>query len=145
MIALVAPDLIQGASNRFANILKISIMVMEAQTKCGQRSGIVMLRSCATGQCTGTLAGDEGHEDALNSARMSQDGTSLLTSSADRTAKLWDLKTGKCARTFPDMTLRILGFRSEIFWEKATLASRGMILYGHANHDLAHSDCPLVI
>ena len=105
-------------------------------------TGTAMLRSCATGQCTHTLA---DHAGELNSARMSQDGTSLLTSANDKTAKLWDLATGDCVRTFPDMTLRVLGFRSEIFWEKATLPSRGMTLYGYADHDFAHCDCPLVI
>ena len=41
-----------------------------------------------------------GHTDSILSMRFSLDGNSLLTTSKDRTAKLWDLKTGKCMRTF---------------------------------------------
>lgn len=41
-----------------------------------------------------------GHTDSILSMRFSLDGNFLLTTSKDRTAKLWDLKTGKCLRTF---------------------------------------------
>lgn len=42
----------------------------------------------------------EGHQDALNAAACSRDGTRILTGSADNTLRLWDLNTGACLRTF---------------------------------------------
>lgn len=41
-----------------------------------------------------------GHCESILSMRFSPDGELLLTTSKDKTAKLWDLKTGKCLHTF---------------------------------------------
>ena len=41
-----------------------------------------------------------GHFDAVLSMRFDSDGKTLLTTSKDKTAKLWEVKTGKCLHTF---------------------------------------------
>lgn len=41
-----------------------------------------------------------GHNASILSMRFSPEGNFLLTTSKDHTAKLWDLKTGKCLHTF---------------------------------------------
>jgi WD40 repeat protein len=42
----------------------------------------------------------EGHEGAVTAVTYSPDGKTLLSASADRTARLWDAATGKPLRTF---------------------------------------------
>src|SRR5262245_19920261 len=46
------------------------------------------------------IGGFAGHRDAVHSVAFSRDGTKLLTASHDRTARLWDVSTGKEIRTF---------------------------------------------
>ena len=43
-----------------------------------------------TGECLHTL---QGHTDYVMSASFSPDGTTLVTASLDRTAKIWDVLT----------------------------------------------------
>jgi WD40 repeat protein len=51
---------------------------------------------------TGTLLLDlEGHEDSVNSAAFSPDGTRIVTASWDGTTKVWDAETGACLDTIP--------------------------------------------
>lgn len=38
-----------------------------------------------------------GHSDGLESASLSKDGRTLLTVAYDRSARVWDLVTGKCS------------------------------------------------
>ncbi len=41
-----------------------------------------------------------GHDQLVNDARFSPDGTKIVTASNDETAKLWDVETGELIRTF---------------------------------------------
>lgn len=68
-----------------------------ATTKTGDEKSIVWLRSCTNGELLQTF---RGHTDEVLSVAMTQDGVSLLTSSRDRTAKLWEVATGDCTATF---------------------------------------------
>ncbi len=52
----------------------------------------VTLRDMATGQVLATL---EGHTDSVHTATFSPDGSRLVTSSSDKTARLWDAATGR--------------------------------------------------
>lgn len=44
-----------------------------------------------------------GHTDAVSGLRFSADGKLLLSSSADRTMKLWDVRSGKLLLTSPEI------------------------------------------
>jgi WD40 repeat protein len=46
----------------------------------------------------------EGHTDYIYSATYSPDGNKLLTASGDKTAKLWDIKSGKLLHSFQGHT-----------------------------------------
>ncbi|MGE5194834.1 MAG: protein kinase domain-containing protein [Deltaproteobacteria bacterium] len=46
------------------------------------------------------VAGFNGHKDSVHSVAFSRDGTKLLTASHDRTARLWDVASGKEIRSF---------------------------------------------
>jgi WD40 repeat protein/serine/threonine protein kinase len=46
------------------------------------------------------VAGFAGHKEAVHSVAFSRDGTKLLTASHDRTARLWDVASGKEIRSF---------------------------------------------
>lgn len=37
-----------------------------------------------------------GHTDGLETASLSADGRTLLTAAYDRSARVWDLRSGKC-------------------------------------------------
>jgi WD40 repeat protein/serine/threonine protein kinase len=56
----------------------------------------IRLWDFATGACVRTF---EGHEAPVVALRLSPDGKTLLSGSADTRAKLWDADTGKCLRT----------------------------------------------
>ena len=55
------------------------------------------LRVSHTGE---TLRTFHGHERAVTSAVFDRTGRWVLTASGDRTARLWDAKSGRCLRTF---------------------------------------------
>src|SRR4029077_12710755 len=59
------------------------------------------------------------HEDAVRSAVFSPDGTQILTASGDKTARLWDAKTGIEIRT-------LRGHESEVW--RALFSSDGMTI-----------------
>ena len=44
----------------------------------------------------------------MNSAEFSQDGASVVTASADGTAKLWNAVTGECTQTLRGHTTAVL-------------------------------------
>ena len=50
-----------------------------------------------------------GHTAEVWTVSVSADGKRLLTSSADKTLRLWDADTGKCLRDFEGHTERIVG------------------------------------
>ncbi len=77
----------------------------------------------------------EGHQDTVNAAAVSRDGSRVLTGSADNTLKLWDANSGACANSFeghqnsvtcvafnPDGTLVLSGSRDRTvrLWDVAT-------------------------
>ena len=105
------PSTTEGVACAGANILKaLSVVTFEHGGNGWTRT--IVLRCCATGECTQTLV---GHSNTVNSIRVSENGASVLTSSRDKTAKLWDLATSACIRTFlyDIVCSRILGFSSE--------------------------------
>ncbi len=59
-----------------------------------------------------------GHADAITALALSQDGQFLVTGSADRTIKLWDVHTGKVRKTFRGHTGTVTGvaFSSDLRW-----------------------------
>ena len=59
-----------------------------------------------TGRLLKTL---EGHDDAVNFVTFSPDDRWLLTSSADKTARLWDVATGQEVRRFEGHTQQLGG------------------------------------
>ncbi|KAH8290917.1 hypothetical protein KR054_007153, partial [Drosophila jambulina] len=59
--------------------------------------GLAMLRHGDTGLWIGTL---DGHEDGVTGVSLNGDATILATSSADETARIWDVVTGTQLKTF---------------------------------------------
>ena len=53
-------------------------------------------REPATGRLVSTL---RGHRDGITAVALSYDGTRALTASADRTVKMWDVRTGQMLKT----------------------------------------------
>jgi WD40 repeat protein len=53
----------------------------------------------------GNLRCPEGHADTVRSVALSKDGKRLLSSSNDKTLKLWDVESGKLLRNFQDRKL----------------------------------------
>ena len=49
---------------------------------------------------SGKLMASFDHQDAVNHAAFSPDGTRILTASADHSAKLWDAASGKLIASF---------------------------------------------
>jgi WD40 repeat protein len=62
--------------------------------------GKAFLYDGKTGDKTGQLGGDAAHGGTIFSCSWSDDGKSLLTCSADRTVKLWDVGTQTSTTTF---------------------------------------------
>ena len=55
--------------------------------------------SSASGDIKSHIATFQGHENWVCSIAFSPDGARLVSGSADRTIKLWDVKTGECLQT----------------------------------------------
>ncbi len=51
-----------------------------------------VIRDAGTGEVVKTL---KGHLDSISSSSFSPDGTLVITGSLDKTAKIWDVKTGR--------------------------------------------------
>jgi len=66
--------------------------------------GKAFLYDGKTGEKTGSLGGDAAHTGTIFSCCWSDDGKSLITCSADRTVKVWDVAT-QTATTFDLFTL----------------------------------------
>ena len=49
----------------------------------------------------------EGHRGQVNSVVFSPDGFMLASGSSDKTVKMWDIKTGRCIRTFKGHTEKV--------------------------------------
>jgi hypothetical protein len=71
----------------------------------------LLLVSILSWQCIPDIYGQtftnlqlSGHSDAVNSVAFSPDGKTLLTGSADHTARLWDASTGKATRILSQHT-----------------------------------------
>jgi len=76
--------------------------------------GSAKIWNAESGQCMQTLIGhgsyevcsDDGDDDddddtkCVNAARFSSNGKTVLTASADGTAKIWNAETGECVQTF---------------------------------------------
>ncbi|KAJ5066594.1 wd repeat-containing protein [Anaeramoeba ignava] len=52
------------------------------------------------GQKKHTLSQEDGHKSSIMSCSWNSDGTRVITSSTDKTVKLWDVETGKSISTF---------------------------------------------
>ena len=65
----------------------------------GLISGDIVILNAVTGSQTAIFS---GHTNWVNSLTFSSDGALLLSGSADRTAKLWDIQTGGVVKTFYD-------------------------------------------
>ena len=87
-----------------------------------------------------------GHRSWLNSAEFNSDGTLLLTSSYDRTARVWDAETGEClvSHVGHDGTVNMARFSSRGFlmatagadgtarvWTTGNVDTARLILRGH--------------
>ncbi len=59
------------------------------------KRGFVRIWNAQTGQPVPTPEGFKEHTDGVLSVAFSRDGTKLLTSSFDKTARLWDVKSGR--------------------------------------------------
>jgi WD40 repeat protein len=59
-----------------------------------------------------------GHADAVNALALSKDGQFLITGSADKTVKLWDMRSGKVRKTFSGHTGNVTGvaFSPDFRW-----------------------------
>lgn len=69
----------------------------------------VMLTSIEQSHKQGTCCA--GHSDGLETASLSADGQTLLTVAFDRSARVWDLRSGKCAAVLaPNGQVRLRGF-----------------------------------
>ena len=53
-----------------------------------------------------TLAAPAGHEGGVRSAQFSPDGTRIVTTSSNKTVRLWDARTGKPLGALPEQILR---------------------------------------
>lgn len=68
-------------------------------TNDGYRAGVAKLVDLRN---NGEVKLLEGHSGAIRALAFSRDGTKVVTASEDRTAKVWDAKTGALIRTFPE-------------------------------------------
>jgi hypothetical protein len=79
-----------------------------------------------------SLRAFEGHKNSVTSVAFSPDGTTLASSSADGSIRLWDLSTGRCLATLlstpegwaafsPDGRYKIGGALAGAFWHVAGL------------------------
>jgi WD40 repeat protein len=50
-----------------------------------------------------------GHLDAVTALAFAPDGATLLTASLDKTARLWDLRTGREISSLPGQTDSLIG------------------------------------
>jgi WD40 repeat protein len=59
-----------------------------------------------------------GHADAAGALALSRDGQFLITGSADKTVKLWDMRSGKVRKTFTGHTGNVTGvaFSPDLRW-----------------------------
>ena len=57
---------------------------------------------CANAATNNTLAAPAGHEGGVRSVQFSPDGTRILTSSSNKTVRLWDARTGKPLGALPE-------------------------------------------
>jgi WD40 repeat protein len=71
------------------------------------RSGQVKLWNIETGELVREFA--DAHSDTVFAIDFSPDGQSLATSAADRFMKVWDVASGKLARSFEGHTGHVLG------------------------------------
>ena len=71
----------------------------------GSKPGDIIILNAVTGSQVAILS---GHAGEVNSLTFTPDGTSLVSGSDDRTAKLWDLQTGGVVKTFSGHTSLVL-------------------------------------
>ena len=64
------------------------------------KRGFVRIWNVQTGQLEPTPEGFKEHTDGVLSVAFSRDGSQLLTASYDKTARLWDVKTGRQIQAF---------------------------------------------
>jgi len=62
---------------------------------CARPAPVAKIHKVATGQCLLTLT---GHSGPLNAAVFSPEGYHVATASTDRTARIWNARTGECLR-----------------------------------------------
>ena len=79
-----------------------------------------LLFDAKTGDKVGVL---EGHTGAIFACSWSPDGTKIMTSSADKTVRVWDIATQ--ANTTYGQTGRVAGRTNTRAWARAGLANMG--------------------
>uniref|UniRef100_UPI00358EE6EB WD repeat-containing protein 1-like n=1 Tax=Myxine glutinosa TaxID=7769 RepID=UPI00358EE6EB len=84
--------------NRFVNCVRFSPTGSHYATAGGD--GKILLYHGTSGNKVGSLADDEAHAGGINAICWNADGSHMLSVSSDKTAKVWDIATGKALTTF---------------------------------------------
>jgi len=84
--------------SKYVNCVRFSPNGEKAVSVSSDKRGIFY--DAKTGDVIGELSTDDGHSSSIYACAWSDDSNSLLTVSADKTAKIWNTSTYKCVKTF---------------------------------------------
>eukprot|EP01092_Planopodium_desertum_P004642 TRINITY_DN2001_c1_g2_i1.p1 TRINITY_DN2001_c1_g2~~TRINITY_DN2001_c1_g2_i1.p1 ORF type:complete len:602 (-),score=110.03 TRINITY_DN2001_c1_g2_i1:51-1856(-) len=123
---------------RFVNCTRFSPNGDLAITVSSDKKGIIY--DGETGEKKSELLAEGGHSGSIFSVSWSPDSTQVLTASADKTCKIWDIATGKCVSTF-NMGKEVDDQQVGCLWQGEhllTVSLNGVITYLDSKNPAKH-------
>ena len=94
------PFKLKSGSNEHGNFVNALAYAPDGATFVSAGYKNILKWDGLTGERSGEIGGAVAHEGSIYGAAFSPDSSKLLTCAADKSAKLWDVKSGNCEATF---------------------------------------------